>query len=658
MADGFRFPLHIIGQTDVGVKRKRNEDSMRILQPKPGEAEFKFGALALVCDGMGGVGKGDEASKTAVEVIFKVYYDLEDTETNTKERLKKAITAAHKAVQERARELGMMYIGSTAAGLAIRPDGTAVVFNLGDSRAYRLRGGKFEQISKDQSVLAVQLERGEITEEQARASRNMNITAFIGHPFELDIVFDELRVEQGDVYVLCSDGLWDVVHEEEIFNALQNKSEDAALHYFIAETLRRGAPDNVTAIIISTRAPRRQVPTWVWGLVGLVGVASLAFLLMNNSVNTLTGAQTAAAVETGDAQTALAALQATTEATLNFPTSTPTDTATPRPTHTHTPSPAPTDTATQTPAPTDTATPRPITNTPTRRPSTTPTDTPPPSDTPTPTERPSSTPSRTPTATLTASNTPSRTPRPSSTPTFTPSPTQTATITRTPTTVRATRTPSQTPTVPPTNTPRPTDIPLPTSTLSAAVLAQLGTPQAVLTPVNIVPLTNISQAPISVYLGDITIVGAPRPHPTDKSLRLQLIRVRAGVLSDDAKLYYLIEAVEPQIEVKVSGGIILRQSDSTSAARTGAIPAGAFARVIGISPSGRWFLVSGDGGRGWVSRTLEDSGDIRFIGDLSDVPIVRPQQSAATPDPNATPSDSVTITPDGGEQPPEPTPEG
>ncbi|NOG50140.1 MAG: hypothetical protein HND48_12435 [Chloroflexi bacterium] len=130
----------ITGGTDVGRKRQRNEDSMRWLLPEPGSPESRFGAVLLVCDGMGGVGKGDLASRTAVEFFFKTYYDENNSELDTQARVQQALEAAHAEVRKAATSLGMVYIGTTAAGVVIRSDGTALVFNLGDSRVYLLRG--------------------------------------------------------------------------------------------------------------------------------------------------------------------------------------------------------------------------------------------------------------------------------------------------------------------------------------------------------------------------------------------------------------------------------------------------------------------------------------------------------------------------------------
>ena len=668
MTDGFRFPLNIYGQTDVGGKRQRNEDSLRFYLPKPGEAEFRLGAMALVCDGMGGVGKGDIASQTAVEAIFRVYYDMDDPETDPRARLQKGIETAQKAVHERAHEFGMMYIGTTAAGMVIRPDGSAIIFNLGDSRVYRKRGDNFEVVSKDQSVLAAQLERGEITPEQAIASRNMNITAFIGHPLELSIIFRDIRVEEGDVFLLCSDGLWDVVHDPELKAALDTRSDEAALHYFIAETLKRGAPDNVTAIIVSTRSPKRAgIPAWIWGLVGLLGLAIAAFLVMRGSVNTLTGE-----TSTPDNPTEVAAISpsASAESALMIESATPSHTPTKTVTFTKTPRPTLTDTPTETAIPSETPIPSVSPthlNTATRRPSRTPSHTPAPTDTPTETPTPSDTPTRLPTAT----HTPSYTPTPSRTPSSTPPPSDTPTVPPTITarpslTSRPTRTPTSTPTVRPSRTPVPIDNIAATSTLNASSLTVLGTPESALKLIKIVPLSFRLDAAvpfIEVYMGDLTEVNAlPFTPVNNPGFILQLVRLRPGVIGNATTTYYYrLDPVEPQFLILGEDGIVLRALDSFESATTGSIGVGDTARVLGITPNGEWFLAEANNRRGWVSRSLLELGLVRFLGDLSTVPVFRPQPLPPTLDANATaeitPVDPVDPLNPQPTQPPPPTQE-
>jgi serine/threonine protein phosphatase PrpC len=673
MADGFHFPLRIYGQTDVGGKRQRNEDALDFKQPKPGQVELGLGALAVVCDGMGGVGKGDIASQTAIAAIFRSYYDTSDPETDIKARLQKAITAAHRDVQAKAREFGMMYIGSTAAGMAVLPNGKAIIFNLGDSRVYRLRGTAFEQLSKDQSVLAAQLERGEITEEQAKASRNMNITAFIGHPLELDIMFRETQVEAGDVFVLCSDGLWDVVRDPELKVALETKNDEEALHYFIQETLKRGAPDNVTAIIISTRGAKRGgLPRWIIPAVGAAALAVAAFAVMQNSVGTLT------AVSTSTPTT-----EATTTVSTEQPTQQPTESPTEEPNPTialqvviESPTPeADTETEaeettateestaergvtadaavaqpnTTSESPTDAPTERVITNTPTRQPTRTLTFTPEPSATATNTETPTLTPSNTPRPTstprtVTATPTPSDTPPPSETPTTTP--TRTPSLTHTP---RPTRTNTPTATVPPTRTPIPTEDIGPTATLDNNVLEQLGTPAADLELVEIVPASYVSNSdtpvtPIQVYSGDVTEVNAlPVPNPHDRGSRLQLVRIRTGVLGVPGMYFYRVDDLPPQIIVLTANGIVVRSAPNLNASRAGAIPRNDGAKVTGIDPTGEWFFIQ----TGWIPVSLLDGGQIEFLGDIDEVPVVvytpdTTPEVDATPDAESTPEEGQT----------------
>ncbi len=461
MADhGMR--LDVAGRTDIGLKRKRNEDHLGFRIPEPGSPQHAQGALFVVADGMGGMGGGDVASQTAVAEIFQRYYA--DPSLDALSALRQALEYANTAVRAQAERVKLPRIGSTAAGLALLPDGEAVLFNVGDSRVYRVQRGVIELLSRDQSVLQHQIDAGLISEEEARGARNVNVTAFIGQPTPIQPVFNRVQAEPGDVFLLCSDGLWDLVEPQEMLSIVRRLPADAAARRLIELARKRGGPDNITVIIVRLGPPPRQRRRALLGVAVLavlaMATAAGAFVLLGgrgagDEATPTPAARTAAAMSSGPTLTATRA---------------PTDTALP----TEPPTVAttagglvvlPSDTPTVTPTPTETVTPAP-TSTP--LPTRTPTATHTPSATSTPTDTPSATPSATPTATFTATRTPTatatpvtptatRTPRPS--PTGTPvTPTATLDLTK------VSPTPSQTPT--PSDTPTPTPSPTPTPTPS------------------------------------------------------------------------------------------------------------------------------------------------------------------------------------------------
>lgn len=679
MVDERAVPLIVAGATDVGKKRQRNEDSIRWHVPDADGPIADFGTVLLVCDGMGGVGQGDVASQTAVEQFFDIYYDTTFVESDTEKRVQRALEVAHDGVREAAESLGRLYIGTTAAGMVIRNDGNAIAFNLGDSRVYRLRGDTFALISKDQSVNAAQLERGEITPEQAAANRNNNITMFLGHPLEMTPVYVHLRVEPGDIFMICSDGLWDVVPEPQLKEILATQPPEQAVKTYIDRTLRNGAPDNVTVIIASTRSISPKRTWWPFALLGLIALAAAALLIMpsllNNSASELTQTATdTAAAESPATNTAepdssdnqhepadMPPAASGTSAVLVPLELLPSDTPPPSQTPSDTPPPSATATDTASPTasatPTDTTTP---TGTVTRRPTRTATST----STHTPSPTTSST--AVPTATRTPSPTRTATSTPTDTPTNTGTATNTSTASHTPShTPSATATASQTP--PPTDTATftatspATSTPQPTSTNNAAFWVLQGTSTAVLELVSVARLDAPSdELPIEIYEGDIErrFENVTEADPSDPGSLRMLVYLRRGVLTGH-RFWWLLEDVQPQFEILNDAGIAVYQTATFAAPRLSSAAKGDAVAVTGISPDGNWYRIRSRRGAGWVPALIIDQGYVRFIGDIDDVPIVAPPplNQASSEEPTDTPQTPVSGGNDdngSGNQPPEP----
>jgi len=418
------------GETDAGTIRKgeANQDFFQIHVPSKQRT-----ALFIVADGMGGMQGGAVASKAASATIIQ---QVDATEQADPEgRLRAALEAANVHLREEAARLGVRRIGSTLAGLLLLPENQALVFNVGDSRVYQARGNQIEQLSRDQSVMAEQLASGLITEEEAKVRPNKDVLAFLGQDTPILAEYRMASIQKGDHFILCSDGLWEVVEPHEMLEIVNRMDARSAARHFIRLTLERGGPDNVTVIVVNIgiRPPARLRPLWAAGI-GLLLISLLASLFL---LVPAFGERQAPPTTTSrpltliTSETPIAII-----AVITIPPSlTPVRTETPTPIPTTTPSPTPTPTPTFTPSST-------------------------------------STPTRTPTATQTATST--RTPSPTSTPTatatFSPTPsptltsTETATSTQTPTfTPTATATPSVTFT--PSFTPTPTGIPTLETTL-------------------------------------------------------------------------------------------------------------------------------------------------------------------------------------------------
>ncbi|PJF29561.1 MAG: hypothetical protein CUN52_07755 [Phototrophicales bacterium] len=275
MAD-FSKNLEAFGLSDVGRKRKRNEDFHRFVIPPANTPEERLGAFFVVADGIGGMGFGDEASAVATNTLLAAYYDPKNPEIDPMKRLEVAIQVANNAVIARAGELGRTLIGTTAAGIIVHPR-EVVLFNVGDARVYRIRNNSIERISKDQSVFEEQLSLGLVTEEEAAQGRNMNVTAFIGQPGGVEPVYARVQnLSADDIFFICSDGLWDLVKEHELLHIISKNPPEIAMQQLVAIILDRGAPDNLTGIIVRLSPFKKKASPLVPVLVALALMIGIA----------------------------------------------------------------------------------------------------------------------------------------------------------------------------------------------------------------------------------------------------------------------------------------------------------------------------------------------------------------------------------------------
>src|SRR5215469_14697741 len=164
--------LDVAQLTDVGRKREHNEDNMAYVIPKDQTAMMHKGALFIVTDGMGGRAAGEVASEIAVDTVANAYYqdDNDDVPTTLLHAIRRANAAIHQRASENMLRSGM---GTTCVAAVLRGN-VAYIANVGDSRAYLLRGSQVKQISQDHSWVAEQVRAGLLTEEQARTHAQRN----------------------------------------------------------------------------------------------------------------------------------------------------------------------------------------------------------------------------------------------------------------------------------------------------------------------------------------------------------------------------------------------------------------------------------------------------------------------------------------------------
>lgn len=241
------------GLTDVGMRRDHNEDSYLV----DDEAN-----LYVVADGMGGHLGGEMASMLAVTTIQNSVRDERRTVVNGKAykgaieqhpalmMLPKAVKKACAAIFKKAQEVPELQgMGTTVTGVAFI-DNFAFFGHVGDSRAYLIRDGRIEQLSEDHSLVNEQLKAGLITPEQARMSRFKHIiTRSVG--FEEDVAVDTMVVptQEGDLYVLCSDGLANLVSTTEIRDAIYENFLRDVPRALISLANERGGDDNITVVV-------------------------------------------------------------------------------------------------------------------------------------------------------------------------------------------------------------------------------------------------------------------------------------------------------------------------------------------------------------------------------------------------------------------------
>jgi len=231
------------GKTDVGLKRAKNEDSFVV---KPGQG------LCLVADGMGGAAAGELASRIFVETAVKVFSEsLSRAEDDTADLVQRAFEGANERVLDHVRlEPRHQGMGCTAELVAFCND-SFVLGHVGDSRTYLLRDAQLKQLTEDHSFVQDQVNRGLISAAEARSHplRSVILRA-VGVKEEIDVDIIRGRTLPGDLFLLCSDGLTDMVDDTVIQEAL---SSDGAIHdkadRLIDLAKSAGGLDNITVVL-------------------------------------------------------------------------------------------------------------------------------------------------------------------------------------------------------------------------------------------------------------------------------------------------------------------------------------------------------------------------------------------------------------------------
>jgi protein phosphatase len=241
--------LEFAAKTDTGLVRPQNEDALAV-HPECG--------LAVLADGMGGYEAGEVASQIATETVIRCLSGILQPDTTFPSAdalhalLADAIRDANAAIIEAAR-VTPEYAGmGTTIVVAVVQPAILTIAHVGDSRAYRLRNDMLLQITKDHSLLQEQIDAGLLTVEESRYAANRNlVTRAVGVDSMVATEIHDHAMEEGDVYLLCSDGLSDMVDDGRILEILRLHGHQLqeACDALVEEANRQGGRDNISVIL-------------------------------------------------------------------------------------------------------------------------------------------------------------------------------------------------------------------------------------------------------------------------------------------------------------------------------------------------------------------------------------------------------------------------
>ncbi len=236
--------MNVYGITDRGLVRKQNQDCYD-------SCTLEDGVFAVVCDGMGGARGGNIASQMAVDYVIDVVEHSDPAEPGAV--MNDALAQANEAVLQRSlSDPDCSGMGTTLVAAWLQNNLHGFVLNVGDSRAYHVSSSGIRQITRDHSLVAELVARGKITPEEARTHPNKNIiTRALGTDRHTAGDLFEVELEPDECILLCSDGLSNVVTEQEIlYEVLHGGAANSCCQRLLEIALQRGAPDNVTVVLI------------------------------------------------------------------------------------------------------------------------------------------------------------------------------------------------------------------------------------------------------------------------------------------------------------------------------------------------------------------------------------------------------------------------
>lgn len=237
------------GKSDIGKVRSTNQDAYHIGSFSPDAA------WSVVCDGMGGANAGNVASLVAVGAIsanMDRNYDPNKPNSSIHNLITTAIINANALVYQKSKQSPDLAGMGTTAVLTVIKNDMAYIAHVGDSRAYHIKNTEIKQITKDHTMVQYLIENGEITPEEAKDHPKKHlITRAVGVEEGVSVDYNEFEIEKKDKVLICSDGLTNLVNEQEILSVVsENSSLSDAVDALVSLANERGGNDNITVVMM------------------------------------------------------------------------------------------------------------------------------------------------------------------------------------------------------------------------------------------------------------------------------------------------------------------------------------------------------------------------------------------------------------------------
>jgi protein phosphatase len=298
-ADSWKNRLDYASISDIGLRRSNNQDNLAVMVAASPTLWQQRGDLFMVADGMGGHAAGELASKISVDTVPLVYHKLMDRDPG--DAAKTAVEEANHQINNRGQaSLDFRGMGTTTTTLILLPQG-AMLAHVGDSRCYRLRGTRFEQLTFDHSAIWEMKAAGQLEGDMAEYAMFKNrITRSLGPNPSVQVDLEGPHaIAAGDTFLICSDGLSGQVQDDEMGMILQSMPPAEAVQALVDLANLRGGPDNITVVVAKavgpvwarpsestkkTRRIARGIHPGVWIAAGVLFLAGIGMLAMGNLI--------------------------------------------------------------------------------------------------------------------------------------------------------------------------------------------------------------------------------------------------------------------------------------------------------------------------------------------------------------------------------------